>query len=98
MTPVDRRHFLRNSAALAAGLTALGPIARAGDEADAKDKDKGGDARKPGPNDTVRMAVIGVRGRGMEHIAGLTHLKDVRITTICDVDRNVIGKAMTTVE
>jgi predicted dehydrogenase len=47
-----------------------------------------------GPNDVLRVAVIGVRGRGREHISGFAALPDARITTICDVDRNVIGKAM----
>ena len=41
---------------------------------------------KAGPNDTVRMAVCGVNGRGKEHIAGWSKLKDVRIASICDVD------------
>ena len=45
-------------------------------------------------NDTVRLAVIGVRGRGREHVQGFTRLNDVKITTICDVDPGVIGPAM----
>jgi predicted dehydrogenase len=30
----------------------------------------------------------------MEHIRGFTSLDDARITTLCDVDSNVIGKGM----
>ena len=41
----------------------------------------------------MRVAVIRVRGRGLEHAFGFAGLKDVRITTICDVDSNVIGLA-----
>lgn len=85
MASLDRRRFLHDATVLAAGFTALNSAAaQAGEEAEAK---------KASPNDTVRLAVLGVRGRGMEHISGFTNLKDVRITTICDVDRNVIGGA-----
>ncbi len=85
MRPVHRRHFLQESAIIAAGLTALPPAdARAADVAE---------PRKYGPNDTVRLAVLGVRGRGLDHIGGFTNLNDVRITTICDIDENVIGTA-----
>jgi predicted dehydrogenase len=90
MRPIDRRHFLTESAMLA-GAAALGGAMGA----QADDQPEG---KKAGPNDVVRMAVIGVRGRGMDHVAGLTAQKDVRITTICDADRNVIGKAAHAVE
>lgn len=90
MTPIDRRHFLRHSAAMAAGISALGASADAADEVKP--------TAKVGPNDTLRVAVIGVRGRGMDHVSGLSNQPSVRITTICDTDKNVIGKAMTTVE
>src|SRR5579864_8692502 len=91
MQPIDRRQFLQDSAALAAGLSLAGAVA-------AQAEDKPSTRKKLSANDTVRMAVIGVRGRGMEHISGWNALDDVRIATICDVDRNVIGKAMKAVE
>ena len=88
MRNLDRRQFLHDSAAIAASMVALQATRReaAADEA----PDSGG---KTSANDTVRVAVIGVRGRGMEHVRGFTHLKDARVTTICDVDRSVIGAA-----
>ncbi len=92
MTPVDRRHFLKNSAALAASLAALEASSVRAAEPGADESGKAA-----GPNDVLRVAVIGVRGRGMEHIQGYSRLKDVKITTICDVDRNVIGPAMAAV-
>ncbi len=89
MPLLDRRHFLQNSAALAASLSALEMTStRAAEPADDDSS-----AKKVGPNDAIRLAVIGVRGRGMEHIAGYAKLPEARITTICDVDRNVIGRA-----
>jgi predicted dehydrogenase len=85
MRPLDRRHFFQDTAALAAGFAAIpaatGP-ARAGDEGE-------GDRKPAGPNDTIRVAVCGVKGRGRDHVAGWSELKDVRITTICDIDLNV---------
>ncbi|MVM29653.1 gfo/Idh/MocA family oxidoreductase [Spirosoma sp. HMF4905] len=43
-----------------------------------------------GANDRVRMAVIGVNGRGKDHIQGLSKQKDVEVVTLCDVDSNVL--------
>src|SRR6516165_7703195 len=87
---VDRRQFLQDTAALAAGISAL----QAATSARAADETSPTTGKKAGPNDVVRIAVIGVRGRGMEHIRGFTELPDARITTICDVDRNVTPKAI----
>ena len=52
--------------------------------------------RKVGPNDKIRVACIGVRGRGLDHIKGYAHLNDVDIVAICDVDQNVIPHAQQT--
>jgi len=41
------------------------------------------------PNDTVRVAVLGVNGRGRDHIAGFQKLKNVEVAVLCDPDRNV---------
>ncbi|MBN8822998.1 MULTISPECIES: Gfo/Idh/MocA family oxidoreductase [unclassified Spirosoma] len=43
-----------------------------------------------GANDRVRVAVIGVNGRGKDHIQGFSKLKDVEVVTLCDVDSNVL--------
>jgi predicted dehydrogenase len=85
MRPLDRRLFIRNTAALAASLAAIREapaVARPDD-----------DGKPAGPNDTLRVAVCGVKSRGMEHIAGWSAVNDVRITTICDVDLNMTGPA-----
>jgi predicted dehydrogenase len=79
---------MQDTATLAASLASMSGFARAdspkGDEAGAK---------PAGPNDTLRVAVVGVKGRGKDHIAGWSRQKDVRITAICDVDLNVTGPA-----
>ena len=85
MRQIVRRQFLQDSAAMAAGLAALGAQDARAEDAPA--------SRKAGPNDTVRVAVIGVSGRGKDHLRGFADQKDARVTTICDVDQNVLGKA-----
>ena len=42
-----------------------------------------------GANDRINIALIGIGGRGMDHINNLCSLKDnrnVRLKTLCDVD------------
>jgi predicted dehydrogenase len=84
MRSIVRRTFLTESAMLA-GAAALGATS-----AQAQEKT---DGKKAGPNDVIRIAVLGVRGRGLEHIDGWMNLSEARVTTICDVDQNVIGDA-----
>jgi predicted dehydrogenase len=89
MRSSHRRHFLHDTAALAASLAAVPGVGARGDE-----NDKEADTKPAGPNEVLRVAVCGVRGRGMEHIQGWGNLKkDARITTICDIDLNVTGPA-----
>ena len=40
-------------------------------------------------NDTVRVAVLGVNGRGKDHINGYGNLKNVEVAVLCDPDQNV---------
>ena len=94
MSPLDRRQFFRETAAVAAGVAAAQAAGRAvAGEAEPEDDA----AKKAGPNDVLRVAVIGVRSRGMEHVAAFNKLSDVKITTICDVDPGVVGKAVESV-
>jgi predicted dehydrogenase len=93
MRQLPRRVFLQDSAKIAASMATLSGLAGA----DSPEADKA-DTKPVGPNDTLRVAVCGVHGRGKDHIAGWTKLNDVRITTICDVDLNVTGPASKTVE
>jgi predicted dehydrogenase len=52
-------------------------------------------ARSPG--ETVRVAVIGCNGRGMNHISAWLHVPPVEIATICDVDRRALEKGIAAV-
>ncbi len=45
-----------------------------------------------GANDRVRVAVIGLRGRGWDHVKGYHGLSNVEIAYFCDVDETVLSK------
>lgn len=45
-----------------------------------------------GANDRLRVAVIGVNGRGKDHISGLMKQDNVEVATLCDVDNVVLGE------
>lgn len=89
MDSLNRREFLERSAlisAAAASLSAVSPLVDARPAAAADSSDK------------LRVAVVGVRGRGGAHINGFLNNKECEITTICDCDEAVIGGAMKKVE
>ena len=92
MSSMNRREFLHDTTALAALMAGAGifagPVATA--RAAAKKK---GDA-----NDKLHVAIIGVNGRGMDHVKQFANKHDCLITTICDCDSAVIGRAMKLVE
>jgi len=46
-----------------------------------------------GPNDQIRIAVIGVKSRGRDHISGYAKMPDVTIAALCDVDPSVFPSA-----
>ena len=93
----DRRRFLHDTAALAAALVALpAGSTRAGTNEDSEPAAT--ESKAVSANDILRVGVVGVHGRGMDHIEGFGHLKDVRITAICDIDQNVIGSAKHEIE
>ncbi len=95
MRSINRRDFLHDSAAAAAAL------AGAGIATDAATAERAVAAAKKGQlNDQLRVAVIGVNGRGMSHVdafAGNNKFNTI-ITTVCDADSGVIGRAMKSIE
>lgn len=82
----NRREFLQDStlfaAALAAARSSKVPLFAA--EA----------AKKAGGSDQLRVAVVGVRGRGREHVNGFAGKHNCVVATICDADEGVISPAM----
>lgn len=76
MTPHSRRTFLKTSALAAAGAL-LPSRAWAG---------------ILGANGDVRVAVIGLNGRGQSHLESLARIAGVRVVAICDVDTAVLDR------
>jgi predicted dehydrogenase len=52
----------------------------------------------PSPNDTVRVACIGVRGQGRGHITAYSRLPNVEIAALCDVDESVLNQRLADAE
>ncbi len=77
MNQLSRRSFLKTSA-LAAGAVAFS--ARSW-------------AQVAGANGDIRVAVLGLNGRGKNHLTSLAALKGVRIVGLCDPDTAVLERA-----
>jgi predicted dehydrogenase len=43
-----------------------------------------------GANDRIRVAVVGVRGRGWDHVRGYKPIPGVEVAYFCDIDENVL--------
>src|SRR5947207_2096999 len=50
------------------------------------------------PNEKIRLAVMGLHGRGKDLVRGFAGLPDVEIAYLCDPDANVIAAAMKEVQ
>ncbi|MPR33643.1 Gfo/Idh/MocA family protein [Salmonirosea aquatica] len=72
----SRRKFIKNSAGVAVALSLPTIIP----------------ASAFGSNDRVRVAVLGVNGRGQSHISGFSNLSNVELATLCDPDNVVLQK------
>ncbi len=74
----SRRIFLKSSAAAGAALIAVPAVAK---------------NRAPA-SDRIRVAVVGIRGRGSEHIRALQKLadKNVEVAALCDVHEEILNQ------
>ena len=50
------------------------------------------------PNDTVRVACVGVHGRGRSHLNAYRQMANVEIAAICDIDESVLNAAVNGIE
>ncbi|MGE3313693.1 MAG: Gfo/Idh/MocA family protein [Planctomycetaceae bacterium] len=82
MSPQTRRDFLEHSLFAAAAAAAAGNVAA---PVQAEDK------QSNSPNERLRVAVVGVRGRGGEHLQEFTRRSDTEVAAIVDVDE-AVGK------
>ena len=92
MDSITRRRFLEQS--LLAATVGLG--ASVAGELPVLAMSRSG--RPLGANDRIRIALIGVNGRGMDHLKGYVDKPDVDIVAICDVDANALARAQSAVE
>ncbi|MCB9768228.1 MAG: Gfo/Idh/MocA family oxidoreductase [Candidatus Omnitrophica bacterium] len=76
MPELNRRDFMKTSAGAAVGL---GVLSRS-------------TASWAGANDRVRVAVIGLRGRGRTHVGAFAPMENVEIATVCDIDERVFAE------
>jgi predicted dehydrogenase len=94
MRQFDRRDFVRLSST-ATGLLTLAAFegTTLGGE---KEGSKEASAKAGDVNSQLRVACIGVNGRGRDHVGGFAGNKKLNtvVATICDVDTAVIGPAM----
>src|SRR6185437_2491844 len=49
-------------------------------------------------NDTIRIASVGLHGRGKSHIDAFTKMQNVELVALCDVDQTVLDGAIKSVE
>ncbi len=50
------------------------------------------------PNDTIRVAIVGVRGQGGAHIRVYSAMPNVEIAALCDVDESVLDRRLKEIE
>jgi predicted dehydrogenase len=55
-------------------------------------------SRANSANETVRLAVIGLRSRGSDHARGFSQLKNVQVAALCDIDDSMFKKPLAAVE
>jgi predicted dehydrogenase len=77
MKPASRRKFLGHTL-LSAASASLPASAWAG---------------VPGANSDLRLAVVGLHGKGRDHLRSFAALPGVRVVALCDVDQNVLQAA-----
>jgi len=95
MRCLDRREFMQQSAGLAS-LIAAGYFAT--DAHADQPQTQPAQPQPRGANERLNIAVIGVRGRGGDHIGGLAGRHNCRVTHLCDVDTAVTGGAVARVQ
>lgn len=83
MATSTRRQFLRHTA-LAAGACAAFPAITY--------------AQAGSANDTIRIAIVGVRSKGKDHIGLFGKIPGVRIVALCDPDRDVLQQGLRLLE
>ncbi len=56
------------------------------------------EGRRTGPNETLRVSVVGLKGRGKEHLNAFLRMKDVEVAALVDVDPRMVVDSAKLVE
>ena len=81
---MERRTFVQKMAVASAGTVASVPLVKS--------------AWASSPNESVNIAVIGIRSRGKNHYRALSKVPNVNIVAICDIDQRLIPEAVAEIE
>jgi predicted dehydrogenase len=84
MKHITRRGFMKGSLGAGLGLALAGCRESQGPAVSPS-------SRVLGANDEVRVAVIGINGRGGSHIKEFEEMDGARVVALCDVDRKVLA-------
>ena len=77
----SRRSFIKKTAVASSGIIAAPTIVS---------------SSVFGANDRINAAVLGIHGRGKNHIQSLMELENVRVATLCDPDMNLLTEQQKT--
>ncbi|MCH7752927.1 MAG: Gfo/Idh/MocA family oxidoreductase, partial [Planctomycetes bacterium] len=81
MEKITRRSFIRRSTTIAAGVSVAAALPSLTW------------ARPVGANNDIRVAVVGLGGKGRDHVNVFKKIKGVRVVALCDPDRKRMQKA-----
>ena len=82
MTSLNRRDFIKTSAGAAAISTLGFNVTK----------------YAASPNDTVRVAIVGLNGQGKSHTSSYLKMPDVEIAALCDIDEATFGHHLKAIE
>ena len=85
MVDLDRRSFIKKSGVATAGTLVGSQVL-------------GRTSTQNSPNNTLNVAVIGIRSRGRDHCRALSKIPNVRIATLCDIDQRLLPEAVAELE
>lgn len=86
MNQFHRRSFLKSSVATGVAVTTSGVFQQTKA------------ANTSGPNDELRVGVIGLKGRGKSHVNGFTAAEGSRLVAFCDVDETILDASASSYE
>ena len=77
MQKISRRSFVQTATWAAGSLAALPSLTF---------------SQVAGANNDVRLAIVGIRSKGADHIAAFRQMPGVRIVALCDADQDVLNR------